>query len=286
MATTAEMRAWLRAEGYEPSVKGALAADQIAAYDAAHQSANGDEDEHDPWAGGQWEDSHDSDVSAAAEPPDTGETPPRRPRPGSKPAGKTGRSWPWGKRAAGKGKAKPKHPRVPVDEVISGGWRLLARIARPVPPLERTLKVQSPVAGLLLEDTIKGTLADTILQPVARMQAQGKVVAALAGPPLLVTAGTIHLQRAEAAGQPPNPVFMGIVSEALRESLMLWMDVAGPKFELALQREKDFEDRYGQDVDDMITWIFSPPPDPQDRAAQAAEDEAIKRAQGILREDT
>ena len=284
MATTAEMRAWLRAEGYEPSVKGALSADQLAAYEAAHPHANGStDDEGDPWAGGQWE----GDVSAAAEPPpDTGETPPRRPRAGSKPAGKTGRTWPWGKKSTGTKKAKPKHPRVPVDEVISGGWRLLARIARPVPPLERTLKVQSPVAGLLLEDTIKGTLADTVLQPIARMQAQGKVVAALAGPPLLVTAGTIHMQAAAKADQPPNPVFMGIISEALRESLMLWMDVAGPKFELALQREKDFEDRYGQGVDDMIAWIFSPPPDPRDTAAVAAEDEAIKRAQGILREDT
>lgn len=279
MATTAEMRAWLRAEGYEPSVKGALAADQVAAYDAAHPGTNGDS-EADPWAGGDYE-----GTSLAADPPDdTGETAPRRPR-ASKPAGKTGRTWPWGKKTAAGKKAKAKHPRVPVDEVISGGWRLMARIARPVPPLERTLKVQSPVAGLLLEDTIKGTLADTILQPIARMQAQGKVVAALAGPPLLVTAGTVHMQRAAAAGAEPNPVFMGIVTEALRESLMLWMDVAGPKFELALQREKDFEDRYGQGVDDMIAWIFSPPPDPRDQAAVAEEEAAIKRAQGILRED-
>lgn len=282
MATTAQMRAWLRAEGYEPSVKGALAADQIAAYDAAHPGANGDGDEGDPWAGGQWE----GDVSAAGEPPDdTGETPPRRPRT-ARPAGKTGRTWPWGKKTAAGKKTKPKHARVPVDEVISGGWRLMARIARPVPPLERTLKVQSPVAGLLLEDTIKGTLADTVLQPIARMQAQGKVVAALVGPPLLVTAGTLHMQAAAKAQADPNPVFMGIISEALRESLMLWMDVAGPKFDLALQRERDFEDRYGQGVDDMIAWIFSPPPDPRDQAAVAAEDEAIRRAQGILKEDT
>jgi len=278
-ATTAEKRAWLRAQGYDVSVKGSLSDDLEAAYDAAHPSSNGDAQ--------RVEADEDFDLSAvdfAADPPEnTGETPPKKPR-ASTPAGKTGSRWPWGKKPTGKGKAKPKHPRIPVDEVISGGWRLLARVARPVPPLERTLKVQSPVAGLLLEDTIKGTALDTVLQPIARMQAQGKVAAALAGPPLLVTAGTLHMQRAAAAGVDPNPVFMGIITEALRESLMLWMSVAGPKFEAALQKEREFEEHYGQDVDTMIAWIFSPPPDPRDAAAVAAEEDAIKRAQGILKE--
>jgi hypothetical protein len=280
-ATTAEKRAWLRAQGYDVSVKGSLSDELEAAYDAAHPSANGD--------AGRVEADEDFDLSAvdfAADPPeDTGETAPKRPRATGKPAaGKTSRTWPWAKKTAAKGKAKPKHPRIPVDDVISGGWRLLARVARPVPPLERTLKVQSPVAGLLLEDTIKGTALDTVLQPIARMQAQGKVVAALAGPPLLVTAGTLHMQRAAATGTEPNPVFMAVITEALRESLMLWMDVAGPKFEAALAKEREFEEHYGQNVDQMIAWIFSPPPDPRDAAAVAAEDDAIKRAQGILKE--
>jgi hypothetical protein len=280
MATTAEKRAWLREQGYNPSVKGALGDELEAAYAAAHPGTNGDTPpldlDGDPDEG--------FDVSAADDPPeDTGETPPRRPRRGaSKPAGKTGRSLPWRRKPGAK--AKPKHARVPVDEVISGGWRLLARLARPVPPLERTLKVQSPVAGLLLEDTVKGTIVDTVLQPIARLQTQGKAVAALAGPPLLVTAGTLHLQRAAAAGEQPNAMVMSVIHEALRESLMLWMEVAGPKFEQALARERDFEERHGQSVDEMIAWIFSPPPDPRDGEAVAAEDAAVKRAQGILKE--
>ena len=272
MATTAEKRAWLRANGHNPNVKGALSSEQEAAYDAAHPAPNGDEPPGDEWF------PDEPLEGAAGPPPDDRETPPKRP-----PRAPAKRSWPWDRKGRKTGPRR-KHARVPVDEVISGGWRLMARLARPVPPLERTLKVQSPVAGLLLEDVVKGTVVDTVLQPVARMQRQGKTVAALAGPPLLVTAGTLHMQRQAAAGQEPSPVFMGIVTEALRESLMLWMDVAGPKFEEALKREREFEEHYGHDVDEFIGWLFSPPVNPEDASSVRAEEEAIKRAQGILKE--
>jgi hypothetical protein len=161
----------------------------------------------------------------------------------------------------------------------------MARIARPVPPLERTLKLQSPIAGLLLEDAIAGTLADTALQPIARLQFQGKTAAALLGPPMLVTAGTLHMQRAAQEGKPPNAMVMGIIHEGLRETLMVWMDVAGPKFEVALKRERDFEAQYGTKVDEWIAFLFSPPANPADEEAVKAEEDAIRRAQGIMHDE-
>jgi hypothetical protein len=278
MASTSEIRDWARDQGYDVGVKGNLPAAVRAAWDAAHPGGNGDTPDYDAGITGD-----DFGVSAAAEPPEQAagqaETPPKRPpRQAAKPAGKT---WRWGRKQQGKTKAKAR-PRVPVDDVISGAWRIMARIARPVPALQRTLRVQSPVAGILLEDAVKGTIVDTVLQPVARMQAQGKTVAALAGPPLLVTAISMHLAHAAQAEQPPNPVFMGAATEMLRESLMLWMDVAGPKFEQALAREQEFEKTYGAGVDQFMEWLFAPPANPADEEAVKAEEDAIRRAQGIL----
>jgi hypothetical protein len=90
----------------------------------------------------------------------------------------------------------------------------------------------------------------------------------------------IHMTQAAGAGQDPNPIVMAIATEALRNSLMAWMDVAGPKFDEAMQHEAEFEAKYGQRVDDLIAFIFSAPSDSE--AAMAAEEDAIRRAQGIL----
>lgn len=286
MTTISDKRRWLRENGYEVSERGALSADLSAIYDSAHPGPNG----HDDYPEGMTSldfgpDPGGDDVPEAAPPPGTaadsgGEAPPKRPR-ASRPAGRNRFPWQRGKPARGKGRAKAKKPRVPVDEVIGGAWRMLARFAAPVPPLQRTLRVQAPVAGLLLEDSIKGTFLDGIMQPVARMQAEGKTVAALIGPPMLVTAISVHVQRAALAGIDPNPAFMAISMEALRESLMIWVSVAGPKFEEAIAREREFEDHYGQGVEEFIGFLFAPPVPPGDMAAASAEDEAIRRAQGL-----
>jgi hypothetical protein len=270
MATTAEKRTWLREAGHNPGRNGVLPPDLEALYDAEHP--NGADGNGFPDVGGQ----------AVADPPGGTESPPRRP-PRPKPSRRSVRGM--FSRPKTAGRKKPKRERVPVDEILSGAWRLMARVARPVPPLERVLKLQSPVAGALLEDSVKGTMADTFLQPLARMQQQGKTVAALVGPPVLVTAGALYMQRCALAKQPPNPVVVATLHEMLRESLMVWMDVAGPKFEVALSRERDFEEKYGQSVDDTIDWIFSPPPNPADEEAVKAEETAIRRAQGVLADD-
>jgi hypothetical protein len=271
MATTTDKRRWLKAEheagrlDAPPPVHGVLPPSLEDMYDAAHQSANGADDD------------------GFGDPPDvaSAETPPARP-----PRAKAGKKWtaPWAKQK-GRGRPKAKRTRVPVDEVIGGAWRLMARVARPIPPLERVLKIQSPVAGLLLEDAVAGTVLDTALQPIARLMGTGKTAAALIGPPLLVTAGTLHMQRAAMEGKPPNPAVMGIIHEGLRESLMVWMEVAGPKFDEALARERDFEAKYGADVDGFIAFLFSPPADQADPEAMAAEADQVRRAQGVMADD-
>jgi hypothetical protein len=273
MATATAKRQWAKDEydagrlDQPPPPRGPLPPLIEDLYDAAHPSANG---------------AADDDGFGDPEGVSTAETPPVKPPRAKKAAG-----WraPWAKPKTGRGRPKVKRARVPVDELISGGWRLMARVARPLPPLERVLKIQSPVAGLLLEESVAGTVVDTALQPIARLMGTGKTVAALVGPPLLVTAGTLHMQRAAMEGKQPNPAVMGVIHEGLRESLMVWMDVAGPKFEQALARERDFEAKYGADVDQFIAFLFSPPAAPGDEAAAQAEADAVRRAQGIVIND-
>jgi hypothetical protein len=122
---------------------------------------------------------------------------------------------------------------------------------------------------------VRDTAIDPLLQPLARLAGTGKAVSAIIGPPLFVTAISVHGLQMQAAGRDPNPLFMSVAQEGLRSSLMAWIDVAGPKFEQALQREREFEDKYGQSVDAMMAWLFSPPADPEQ------EDANIRQAQGL-----
>jgi hypothetical protein len=285
-----DIREWARTEGYEIGVKGRIPGLIQQAYDAAHPSGNGS-------TGSTGPDYPDDDFDAAfpgPEPPyagleepggtgDTGETRPRPPRGGK--GGKKGTRPSW-LPGGGGGKKRPgkKQPRVSTEDLLGALWRGGAKLLSPVPPLQRTLRMQAPVAGMLLDDVVKDSIVDPVLQPLARLAAQGKTVQALVGPPAFVTAIMAHqIQRANLdPPQEPHPLFMAVATEGLRTSLMAWMEVAGPKFEVALSREQEFESKYGQPVDDMIAFIFSAPVNPADVEAVMAEEEAIKRAQGVL----
>ena len=285
MANANEVREWAATEGYQVGAKGRIPGNVQDAYDAAHPGSNGaatgpdypDDDFDSLFPGAE---SHGEAPDLPPPPDDTTETPPRRPRGSSK--AKTARpSWLPGSRKR-TGRKKPAHPRVSTEDLLGAVWRGGAKLLTPLPPLQRTLRMQAPVAGMLLDDVVKDSIIDPVLQPLARLAAQGKTVQALVGPPAFVSAIMAHqIQRASMdPPQQPNPMFMAVATEGLRSSLMAWMDVAGPKFEQAMQREQEFEAKYGSSVDDMIAMIFAAPP--ADEEAMMAEEEAIRRAQGIL----
>jgi hypothetical protein len=281
-----DIREWANANGYTIGVKGRIPGHIQQAYDAAHQGPNGSADPIGPDYPDDDFDSAfpapESDYTGPEEPggsDDTGETKPRRPRGGKKASRPS-----WLPGGGAKKKPGKKPPRVSTEELLGSVWRGAAKLASPLPPLQRTLRLQAPVAGLLLEDAVKGTAIDTVLQPLARIANQGKTVQALVGPPAFVTAIMVHqIQRAGMTPpQEPHPMFMALATEGLRSSLMAWMDIAGPKFDVAMQREREFEEKYGQSVDDTIALIFGAPVDPNNVEAVMAEEEAIKRAQGVL----
>ncbi len=146
------------------------------------------------------------------------------------------------------GKTTVKRSRTSVEGLISAVWGIGARIVQPVAwPVSNVLTLQSPVAGAILEDAIKNTVVDTVLQPFARFGQGSQVAFALLGPPVLVGIATA------------NPNSQPIVEPLLREALRTWLMVAGPKMIERAEKEAEFQAEYGQTIDQMIKAIFTPP---------------------------
>lgn len=272
MANDAEMREWLTAQDYsDVPARGRLSDEWRRIYEDGHNPP--------PDAGPGDDDLAGVYKGYADSPPETKPSPPK-----SSGGGGLGARLGFGRskrRRGGRGKKKTL-ARVPVDDLISGTWRLAAKLATPMPPVQRTLRMQAPVAGMLLEDVARDTAVDTVLQPLARLARVGETAAALVFPPLAVGIMTLHVQQAAAQGETPSPVVLGVGEEMLREGLRAWITVAGPRAAELAAREREFEETYGATIDELIRWIMSPPADPTSEDAVAAEEEAIKRAQGLL----
>lgn len=261
MVTQAEARRWANEQGMDVPARGPLSNEVMAAYNAEHDEGP----DPDPGFPGFPVSPDAPDVSEPGPPPaDLTEA---RPRAVKTPRGRglavlAGRARGTGGTKTGKAKRKgPVRGRVPVDKLIATGWRLLATAAKPLPATSRLLTLQAPVAGLVLEDTIRGTVVDRLLQPIARAEEGGKAVFALLGPPLIVTM------------MQSQPAMFMLLLPALRESLLYWCEIAGPLMEKAVERETTFEGTYGKTVDDMIAVLFAPPP--QTPEEKAADDEAL-----------
>lgn len=296
--TEQQVRAWAAQEGLTVPARGKVGAAtrqlaEDAAADAADAAADG-------WTSGSMPGPGDGGAAAttaADEPPGpaasngngaapasaTAEARPRRPARPSAAAAVRGWGRPKGKAKSHKAKP-PARPRVPVDTIISGAWEVGARFLAPVNiPVSRVMAVQAPVAGIVLEPIVKGTIVDRWLQPVARTSQGAEALAALAGPPLVVAA----LQA--------RPELAPVLVPMLRELLGRWIKVAGPAVQIAADRAAEFEAEYGATVDGIMEMCFAgiPGSDPdaetgpsgadamRQAAATAAEDEAIRRAQGM-----
>lgn len=141
-------------------------------------------------------------------------------------------------------KARP--PRKPVAGLIEGAWGILAQVASGInPPVARVLQLQAPVAGMMLEDSVKDTIIDRILQPLARTEGQGEVMFALLGPPILVGVATAKPELAPA------------IKPVLRQALKMWLKTAGPHLEKLQKEESEFEAKYGMQLEMMMYYIMT-----------------------------
>lgn len=274
MATVAEKRAWLRANGYKVSDRGRLTPYFQAAYEKAHP------EESEPWTGDPWDTDGTSDAADSTVPSEepepsgvTDETRPVRPRASRGKTRKPGSGilgWLTGGKDQGKSKRGPKPkapPRVSVDKFISRGYLRLGQFAAAVAPATgRCLQAQSTMAGILLEDITRDTVADRILQPMARAEDKLDKTFALLAPPILVFA----LE----TGDPENVMRRMFLTGLLRESLLISMDVTqqyADQVAAAAQRSKENEEA----VDQLLSFIFGQPqaqtvpPEPQMAGAAA-----------------
>jgi hypothetical protein len=144
---------------------------------------------------------------------------------------------------------RPLKQRVPIDKLVSLGWQTIAQMVQPINlPVARIMDMQAPVAGMVLEDVIRETLLDRLLQPLARAESGGEKVWALVGPPLIVAAMTTRPELAER------------LVPMLKHALRTWIDIAGDQLDKVKEQEEKFQEQYGTRVDDMISLLFAPPP--------------------------
>lgn len=111
--------------------------------------------------------------------------------------------------------------------VWAGAAQLCARNGRFL-PVASIMAYQAPVAGMVVEDSLKNTVADAVLQPVARLVESGSTLGSLLGPPALVG---LVCARPEA-----YPLARPLLEIAMKE----WVITAGPKLRQLKAREEKF----------------------------------------------
>jgi hypothetical protein len=270
MPEVTDVRAWLQAHpeelpgGQVVPGKGRIPAPLQAIYDQAHPGgppdgpATLDEGDYD-------EGMSAADFTAAAEPPEeTPERPPKRVRAARREQARGLRERIWG---AGKGtpaaRPRKKHPRVSLKGFAEDMFLDLAWTFQGLPPMERILYLQAPLAGQVVEDTCKGTVVDVVLQPVARIDRQFKAFEALTAPvwvAAIMTRGEKEPVFDKAGKQVGVDYTAGtkMMFGMLRHSLLSMTRVAAVDFEELKSKADDLKGQSGQ-IDAMIAWLFEMP---------------------------
>lgn len=155
--------------------------------------------------------------------------------------------------------ARPRqqHRRVSLEDLAADGWSAMAAVlgSQGLGPTARVLQMQAPVAGAILEDALRGTVVDRLLQPLARGSEKGREVAALVGPPLIVSVLTV------------KPELAPKLLPVLKRQMRTWVLIAGPKMKAREKAEQKAMAAMGMDdpgqldgeVDAMIASLFAPP---------------------------
>lgn len=235
---TAAARKWAVAEGMEVPSRGKLPQRIIDQYLIEHPE---DETAVDPESAVLDRAADDTVVDAEiVDDPYQGsnEKPPVPPK-------TAGRKW-FGKKEK---PAATRKRRVSLADTLETTWEVAALgIGNTVSPsVARLMGIQAPVAGELLEDRIRGTLVDRVLQPFARMHDGAKGWYTLIAPPLLVMA----IERTE------GDVQQKLIG-ALRKALVDFAIIAKPKMEKRIEREAKAAEAMGDiDIDAMLQFIFS-----------------------------
>lgn len=242
-----QARAILRENGETPPVRGKLGAEWIEKAEGYRDGYIEPPDPPDLGAPPEDPDpaAHNGqppeDPPDAEPPPMAPERPPRRPRAGRSATPPKWREKIWGKRSGSRqrqGRSQPKQARISVDKLCATAWRgMAAAFGYLDEPISKVLALQAPVAGLILEDTIRGTFLDVVLQPVAQMQETAGKLSALAGPPVLVAL----IEACQGLPEPQRQIRLALLFPMLEASLMSWYHVAGDRAAQLAERAENEE---------------------------------------------
>lgn len=181
------------------------------------------------------------------------------------------------RRAPGRGPAKTKteHRRVSLEDLASGVWGALGGAAKSygLVPTGRALEMQAPIAGMILEDTLRGTVVDKLAQPFARGGETMKELSALVGVPVLVTMISV------------KPETQGVAVPILRRLMRDWAIIAGPKIKAREKRERKALEALGVDeqglddlVDGWLSAMFAAPELADENEDQDQDAAGVRRA--------
>lgn len=287
--STTDVREWAKAKGMTIGDHGRIPAKIQAAYDADQAPAPP---------------SYDGGVTVADFPEPLDDPEPDEPRAGlaavpalsppsreTRPRRITTPRRPLRDRLRGSAKPKPKGgkaklPRVSLAPLIEGIWSQLAFASAPIPPMQRLLQAQTPLAGIVLEDTLKDTAADRLMQPAARAEEKVKKVGGLIMPNVSLMAVLMTAPQPEQRGDQwvyPEPSMQhkaALVS--LRWSLMLMAEAGSLDLERYVERAAVNAER-GRQADQMMAWILGIDATPETVSdAVSAEDEAVERARAMF----
>ena len=291
MPAGTDVRAWLIEQGHEVPKRGPVPAALRELYDTEHGIEPGDD-------AGEVSGADPLGLAGAA-PRATapGERAPARARRSPLMAGARERLWgPRGRPKAGGGRTRGKHARVSLADFAEETWSDLAALFAPMPPVQKILTLQAPYAGVVAEGTVKGTVVDSALQPLARNLAAVKAVNGLLGPPVYVAAISLFGGRVEipVAGPDGEPVRHPETGEiltrsdfdprtrlmflGLKHSLMQMAAISPDQLAAVQERAADRASRSAE-VDMIIQWLFSLDPPPP---GVSPEDDAAERLGGLL----
>jgi hypothetical protein len=238
MSENMDIRTWARAKGYQVGDKGRIAQEVHDDYELFLASQNGGAADEAPFV------AVPSEVPPSAAPQDE-ERPPAASQP--TPAGGL-----LGRRT--RAPRKPAKPydvkaRVPAAGIFSFAWGGLSYALSRNPmliPTARAVDMQAPYAGEVLDDLVKGTVIDRLVQPLARGGDKAEVLFGLAGFPACVAMVSYH------------PEWMPTLRPVMKMALMASMEAGEPAMKRMQKRMERFEEKLGgADLDGMIDAIFA-----------------------------
>lgn len=284
MATTTDIRAWLIEQGHEVPAKGRLPGTLTSLYEQAHRdeypvtasALDGGVSEADfgPEPG---EDAEDLEPSVPMQPERRPRTQSQR-RTAARQAQRKGRidrgidkifAWgsgeqdPKAKARAKAAKAKTRPPRVSLEKFTGRFYDGCSRILEPLSPAAATcMRVQAPMAAVVIDGVVKDTVLDRIVQPAARLEDKLDVVFGLVAAP----AACIAVEYTFQVPQTPRIVMQRAMSiQLLREALRATLEVSEDYAEqiTAMMAKREVQDA---EVDRLIRMIFpqmrAPEPEP------------------------